>query len=379
MRGSAAKYQLDRIAAQGIVAVSMGFRLGRLGYFAHPALAAEAPEDLRGNYGYMDQLAALKWVQRDIGAFGGDPNKVTIFGGSAGGGSVLAHLVSPMSRGLFHRAILQAPGSPGPRAGSIPSSDLVKAEAIAVAWATSVGITGEGSSALEQMRALPIDKLIAGLSLKETLVALASDSTPPGMAMSIIDGRFLAERPEVALAAGRQAKVPVIVGANDREMAIGNAGSKDELFAKFGPDADAARRVYDPRGDQTLDELNQQVSADGLLVEPARHLANEVARSGQPVWLYRFEYVSEAFRGGVMGALHGFEIPFTLNVPAALVGQKVTPTDKAMADVVSAYWVSFGMNGDPNGGGRPHGRSTTPPSTASCTSRTLDSWSAPIP
>jgi para-nitrobenzyl esterase len=103
----------------------MNFRLGRLGYFAHPALTAEAPGDVRGNYGFMDQRAALLWVQHNIAVFGGDPKQVTIFGESAGGGSVMAHLVSPMSRGLFARAILQSPGTPGARAQVIPSSDLV--------------------------------------------------------------------------------------------------------------------------------------------------------------------------------------------------------------------------------------------------------------
>lgn len=121
----------------------------------------------------------------------------------------------------------------------------------------------------------------------------------------------------------------------------------------FGPDAQAARKRYDPRGDQSLDALKQQVFADRTLVEPARHFANEMARAGQPVWLYRFAYVSPAQRAQNMGTLHGFEIPFTMNLPSALVKDKVTPTDKAMADLASGYWVSFGLKGDPNGGGRP--------------------------
>jgi para-nitrobenzyl esterase len=147
--------------------------------------------------------------------------------------------------------------------------------------------------------------------------------------------------------------VPVIVGANDRDLGLGTANSKDELFANFGPDAELARKLYDPRGDQMLDELKQQVFADRTMVEPARHLANEAGRTGQPVWLYRFAYVAESQRGKLMGAMHGFEIPYTFNLPAALVGDKVTPTDKAMGDMASAYWVSFAKTGDPNGRGRP--------------------------
>jgi len=353
VHGGAPVYRFDAMAAKGVMIVSMNFRLGRFGYFAHPALGAESPDDVRGNYGYMDQLAALQWVHSNIAAFGGDPDQVTIFGESAGGGSVLAHLVSPMSRGLFQRAILQSPGTPGPRAKAIPSSDLATAEKIALDWSRSVGVTSEDAASLKQLRALPAEKLLEGVSGVATLKALAAGTTPPGMAMSIVDGRFLPERPEAALAAGRQAVVPVIIGANDRDLAIGSASTKYELFGLFGPDADRARKLYDPLGNQTLDELRQQVFADRTLVEPARHFANEMARAGQTVWLYRFAYVPEAQRGQNMGALHAHEIPFAMNLPAALVGQsKVTPTDRAMADLISAYWVSFALTTDPNGGAR---------------------------
>jgi para-nitrobenzyl esterase len=354
VHGGAPLYPFDTMAAKGVVIVSMNFRLGRFGYFAHPALRDESPDDVRGNYGFMDQLAALQWVRANIAAFGGDPDQVTVFGESAGGGSVLAHLVSPMSRGLFHRAVLQSPGTPGPRAKVIPASDLATAEKIATDWSRSVGVKDGGEAALKQLRALPVEKVLEGVSSAATLKALSADTTPPGMAMSIVDGRFLTEPPEAALAAGRQAVVPIIVGANDRDLALGSASTKYELFSLFGPDAAQARKLYDPLGSQTLEELRQQVFADRTLVEPARHFANEMSRTGQTVWLYRFAYVAQAQRGQNMGALHGFEIPFMANVPAALVGPgKVTPTDRAMADLLSDYWVSFALNTDPNGGGRP--------------------------
>lgn len=351
--GSSTSYPGDALAAQGVVFVSMNYRMGRFGFFAHPALAAESPNDALGNYGFLDQLAALKWVQQNIAAFGGDPKQVTIFGESSGGGSVLVHLVSPMSRGLFERAIVQSAATPGGRAEVVPSTKLATAEKMAVDWARSAGVTGEGAVALEQLRALPTTKLLEGASGGQTLAALAAGKTPPGFAMSIIDGRFLLEDVEAAVAAGREAKVPVIVGANDRDIGIGIAESKDELFAVFGPGADAARKLYDPRGDQTLDELKEQVYADGGMREPARNFANLMARSGKPVYLYRFAYVNEAARGKLMGAQHGYEIPFTLDIPSALVGDKVTPTDKIMGDIASGYWVQFAKTGDPNGGSRP--------------------------
>ncbi len=354
VHGGAPIYPFDAMAAKGVIVVSLNYRLGRLGFFAHPALGAESPDDVRGNYGFMDQLATLKWVQSNIAAFGGDPDQVTIFGESSGGGSVLAHLVSPLSRGLFQRAILQSPGTPGGRAKVIPASDLSTAEKIAIEWSKSVGVTGEGEAALKQLRALPAEKLVEGVGGAATVKALSAGATPPGMATSIIDGRFLPEPPESALAAGRQAVVPVIVGANDRDLPVGSASTKYELFGLFGRDADLARKLYDPLGSQTLDELRQQVFADRAMVEPARHLANEMARTGQTVWLYRFAYVAEAQRGQNMGALHAYEIPFVLNLPGALVGQaRVTVNDRMAADLVSAYWVSFGLATDPNGGGRP--------------------------
>jgi len=143
-----------------------------------------------------------------------------------------------------------------------------------------------------------------------------------------------------------------MIGATDRDLAIGTAHSKDELFANFRPDAEEARRLYDPNGDQTIDELKQQVFADRTLVEPARHFAKEMARTGQPVWLYRFAYVSDGQRGQLKGTQHAFEIPLTFNLPAALVGDKVTGADKAMSDLAVGYWVQFAKTGDPNGAGR---------------------------
>ncbi|MEJ8821038.1 carboxylesterase family protein [Variovorax humicola] len=353
VHGGAPIYPADALAAQGIVVVTINFRLGRLGHFAHPALAQEAPGEPRGNYGYMDQRAALQWVQRNIAAFGGDAGQVTIFGESAGGGSVLAHMVSPLSRGLFHRAILQSPGTPGARAQVIPSTDLSQAEKMASDWAGTVGAKGGNATVLARLRALPVETLLAGASGPQAVAALSQGRTPPGMAMAIVDGQFLTERPEAALKAGHQAMVPVIIGANDRDLPVGVASSKKQLFELFGSDAEAARKLYDPRGDQSLDELKQQVFADRAMVEPARHFANEMARAGQPVWLYRFAYVSQAQRAKNMGTLHGFEIPFTLDIPGALVGDKVTATDKAMGDLASAYWAAFGLTGDPNGDSRP--------------------------
>lgn len=133
--GNTPQYPGDALARQGVIVVSMNYRMGRFGFFAHPALTAESPDEVHGNYGYLDQIAALKWVQRNIEAFGGDPKNVTIFGESAGGGSVMVHLISPLSRGLFARAILESPGIPTARSKSLPLTPFKDAEVSGVAYA----------------------------------------------------------------------------------------------------------------------------------------------------------------------------------------------------------------------------------------------------
>ncbi len=352
VRGGANIYPMQAVTAQGVVAVSINYRLGRLGFFAHPALAVEG--EPRGNYGYLDQLAALKWVQRNIAAFGGDPNSVTIFGESAGGGSVFAQLVSPMSRSLFARAILQSPGTPGARPSEIPSSTLEEAEQVAVDYAKLLGIEGADEGAARKLRRLSAQTLVAGASGEEVLAALSDRTVVPGMAMSIIDGEFLTETVESAVENGNWAKVPIMIGANSRDLGLGADPTKEAVFAQLGSFAEQAKAVYDPDGTVDLDELKVQVYMDMTMVEPAQHAADLAAAAGQPTWLYRFSYVSTVQRSKLPGTPHGMEIPFTLNVPAAVIGAaNVTDEDLAMGAAASGYWVNFAKTGDPNGKGLP--------------------------
>src|SRR6202049_4145944 len=179
VRGQTSLYpQGDALAKLGVIFVSMNYRMGRLGFFAHPALLAETPDEPHGNYGYMDQRSALQWVQRNISAFGGNPKAVTLFGWSSGGGSVVAHLTSPLSRGLFQRAIMMSPGFPAPRAKAGPLTELSVAETMAVDYARSLGITAEGPAALAALRALPAGKLVEGADPEGEEAALAAGEPP---------------------------------------------------------------------------------------------------------------------------------------------------------------------------------------------------------
>ena len=184
-------YPADNLAKQGVVVVSMNYRLGQLGFFAHPALIAESPRELHANYGYMDQRAALQWVQRNIAAFGGDPKAVTIFGESAGGGSVLTHLTSPLSRGLFARAILQSPGIPTPRAKVVGYTDFTVAQQMAIDYAKSVAAAGDNRETLKALRALTADKVTEGADAKLEVAALSSGKPIIGVAGSTIDGTMV--------------------------------------------------------------------------------------------------------------------------------------------------------------------------------------------
>ena len=270
-------------AKQGVMLVTFNYRLGRLGFFAFPALSLEHPDEPKGNYGYMDQIAALKWVQQNIAAFGGDPNNVTIFGESAGGVSVHTLLSSPLSRGLFHKAISQSGGGrDGVLTGRPISKDNadrhypVSAETIGVNFAKRHGIEGVDAAALAKLRALGVAEIVDGG--QET----AGPGGPPTYSGPILDGRLAVETAESAYEAGRQAKVPLIIGSNSAEVPAGfvNARSKEELLALFGSLKDRANAAYDPGGTTEFAEMLTMVNTDKVWAEPARFTARAFAAQG---------------------------------------------------------------------------------------------------
>ena len=348
---SPAVYDGSQFAKRGVVFVSFNYRLGRFGFFAHPALTAEAGSAPLGNYAFLDQIAALKWVRDNIAAFDGDPDKVTLFGESAGGGSVLTMMTSPLSRGLFQQAVIESGGGRDGLGGmprlSESANGKPSAEADGVAFAKSKGIEGTGPAALEALRKLPATDIVDGLNMASMFQAASTYSGP------MIDGKIVVETPQSAFLAGRQMKIPVMIGANSRDIGFSFAKTMDEVFAPFGADKAAAEAAYNPDHSTDVRAVGSIVSADSIMLEPARFVAQEVSASGQPAYEYRFSYVAVSMRKQWDGAPHATEIPYVFDTVKAHYGADLAPSDSAIAATTNAYWASFAKTGNPNGEGRP--------------------------
>lgn len=352
---SPAVYSGANFARDGIVFVSFNYRVGRFGFFAFPALIKQG--GLVGNYAFMDQIAALKWVRRNIAAFGGDPHKVTVFGESAGGMSVNTLLTSPLARGLFERAMIESGGGrnnllapppldhPGPHGQPSAVAD-------GVAFAEAMGIHGTGAKALAELRELPAEKIVNGINMASMFAQRHIYSGP------MIDGKIVVEPSEAIMKAGRQTKVPVVVGANSADLGFNNAKTFNELFKPFGTHAAEARRAFDPSNHESFQEVRAQVGAAFMMIEPARFVARQMAAAGEPAYEYRFSYVATALRHKLHGAPHSSEIPYVFDTLRKSLwsdfGKGITQQDLAAAHDVHAYWANFVKTGNPIGPGLPH-------------------------
>lgn len=345
-------YSGAHFAENGVVFVSFNYRVGRFGFFGFPALTLENPDQPHGNYGYMDQIAALKWVQRNISAFGGDPGKVTIDGESAGGGSVLTLLTSPLSQGLFHQAVVESGGGRdllmGQRLLSKTSPQgTPSAEAIGIAFAESVGITDTSAAGLAALRALPADKVVAGLNMATMGPSAKTYSGP------LLDGMIVRESPQSALLAGHWAKVPVMIGANSADIGFPRGRTMDEIFAPFGADAEQAKAAFNPEHSSNVFLVGARISSLQIMGEPARFVAETVAAQGLPAYEYRFSYVAASLRDKLSGAPHATEIPYVFDTVKAAYKDKLTPEDEKAAQNTLAYWVEFIKTGNPTPAGLP--------------------------
>jgi para-nitrobenzyl esterase len=323
--GTADLYDGANLARQGVVVVSINYRLGRFGFFAHPALTAEASgQEALANYGFMDQVAALKWVQANIKAFGGDPAKVTIFGESAGGMSVNRMMMVKDARGLFVRAISES------GVGREHSKTLAEAEQSGEAFVAKLGAPHADARAL---RALPADAILA-----QGDPELLSGEAP------ILDGRMLTEDPDTAFRKGHVAAVPYLVGSNGLEFPpiFMPAGAK----GLPGLDIAALKAAYPSEA-----AFKTNIVSDALFGEPARSLAAWQAQRA-PVYLYRFTALSATAPKFLTGAPHASDRAYVFDNPGAMEWP-ADPQDPARARTISAYWVAFAKTGDPNGDGRP--------------------------
>jgi para-nitrobenzyl esterase len=340
------EYDGTAFARDHVVLVSFNYRLGNFGFFAHPALSTEQAGGPLGNYGYMDQIAALKWVQRNVAAFGGNPRNVTVFGESAGGMAVNALLSSPLAAGLFQKAVIES----GAGRGGLPSRALSggpnSAEATGLALAQSFGIEGSDAEALAKLRAIPAEKLLGNLNM----VTMGSNRNYVGG--PIEDGQLNLGMPVAQYAAGKAQQVPLIVGANSMDIGLLRASSVDQLVALFGPDADAARAAYAPTADTNAGLAAFRAGGDQMMIEPAREIARLLS-AHQPTYEFRFSYVAESLRAKTPGAPHASEIPYVFDTVSAHYGKDLSAADEAAAKAMHAYWVGFARTGVPQAAGQP--------------------------
>jgi para-nitrobenzyl esterase len=340
-------YAGDRFAAKGVVLVSFNYRLGRFGFFGFPALTKENADGVLGNYGFMDQIAALEWVKRNIDAFGGDPSNVTVFGESAGGFSVHMLLTTPMASGLFNRAIVESGGGRGSLGGQrylsiqLPNGPP-SAEAAGVSFAQSMGVHGTGTEALVALRKLSADQVCSKLNMASMRVDTYSGP--------MIDGKLVVGDPATVYLAGAQNAVPVMIGANSLDIGFVAGDSKAELFDPFGTLKQQAIAAYDPQGTADVRKIRFEMGMDRMMVEPARFVASVFASRNLPSYEYRFSYVADSMRKEWPGAPHATEIPFVFDTVAARYGEKLTPADEKMAQQTLDYWVAFAKTGDPSTG-----------------------------
>lgn len=319
--------------------VTLNYRLGVLGFFAHRELSAESPKGASGNYGILDQLAALRWVSRNIAAFGGDPGKVTIFGESAGAWSVNALVASPLGKGLFHRAIGQSGGSFGP---------AIRREAAEEMWGRRVN-EALGTATLADLRAIPAARLVE-----------VNDRLTPRV-QTIVDGWVLPDEIPAIFARGKQNPVPVIVGSNAREMTSLLAPSaiprtveayRRSLATLFRERSGELDRAYPIDGDASVAEAYLSLLRDYTFTSQMRRWARLTETTQSKAWWYYFSHAPPLPNSDYLGAFHAAEIAYVFRNLSSPRGAP-READQQLAETISNYWVNFARTGDPNGPGLP--------------------------
>lgn len=344
---SPAIYDGAAFARRGLVVVSINYRLGRFGFFAHPALTA-ANEGETGNFAYMDMIAALSFVRDNIAAFGGDPARVTIMGESAGGDAVAHLIASPRAEGLFHRAVILSGNGRDHVLGGL---SMAEAEARGAAFGESLGVPAASPDAPAALRRIPAEAMIDGLNLAGLLGQRArfEETYAKG---AIVDGRIVLASPSAVLDAGRGPRVPLLIGTTTDDIPVFLPPPNDP-FSAFGPERAAAEAAYAATGVAPGLPTLMAIGADVSMHEPARFTADRFIRFGLRAWLYRFDYVAEHRGPAVAGAGHASELPFLFGTLDAVIGERVTDRDRAASALFASAIANFALNGDPNGPGVP--------------------------
>ena len=357
--GSNGLYEGTKLAAtEHVVMVTLNYRLGALGFLAHSALAAEDPANGTGTYGLQDQRAALQWVQKNIRAFGGDPENVTLFGESAGGFSVTMHLASPGSAGLFHRAVIESGATPAWQ--RLPT--VAEVEPDAAALAAALGCT---------------DPVIACLRSKpfvDVMMGLEPVTLPPGglfqgavrvpVWIPVMDGVFLPEQPSERYAAGKLNAVPTMVGTNASEGTLFHAGLLGDtpvssapdyegaLGLMFGADAPKVLARYPAASFKDFDAALAQLESDAYFTCPARRAARILAKAGVPVYRYQLTRPLDVGVLASLGATHAAELPYVFGNNDPVQGG-VDDRGAPLREAMMRYWTRFAAVADPNGGSDP--------------------------
>ncbi|QMV20253.1 carboxylesterase family protein [Granulicella sp. 5B5] len=338
----------QHLARHGVIVVSMNYRLGMLGFFTHAGLAAESGNHAAGNYGLMDQVAAIAWVKKNIAAFGGDPDNITVFGESAGSFSVSALMASPLSKGMLAKAIGESGAGFFNR--SLPFATLAEREAHDAELAKSV----LGTDDLEALRKVPAETIAAEKSFRISL------AFPPD-----IDGYMLPKPLPEIYAAGEQAHIPLLAGWNHDEVRSQVTRAKTKMTVasyramaekEFGVHASGFLKAYPGKTDAEAESSAGDYVSDRFLVYSTwRWLDQQVATGDAPVYRYRLDLVPPAdkFHPAGSGAFHSDDIEYVFGTLDSRQEAMWRPEDRMLSEEIQTYWTNFAKTGDPNSKGLP--------------------------
>ncbi|MBW2086440.1 MAG: carboxylesterase family protein, partial [Deltaproteobacteria bacterium] len=352
--GGALFYSGGRLARLGVVVVTINYRLGPLGYLAHPLLSHESDKGVSGNYGFLDQIAALKWVQRNISAFGGDPDNVTIFGESAGAVAVTRLMISPLARGLFHRAIAQS-GGPFGRNRHLRERkyNMKSGEATGEKVAQLLGCD-QADDVLAAMRAKSAEKIIEDAKPAQGLFGRGIKFGP------IVDGWALPDDPGFLFLEGRMANVPFMVGSNAdegtiflKQITIKTPEAYKNMVKIVGRKyASKLLKLFPVNTEEDVKPALNKLIGVSAFVSNARTMARAASERQPRVYLYHFTRVPPMGSLKHLGAFHAAEIFYAFGNIGPVIRQ--SDPDRNLSDKMMAFWTNFAKTGDPNGEGLPH-------------------------